>query len=268
MENPIVALLSDFGTKDSYAGVIKGVLLSICPKLRIIDITHEVAPQNVRQAAFILANSYKFFPKGTIFIAVVDPGVGSNRKAIVANINDYFFVVPDNGLLTFVAENESDFVAHEISNSNFMLKDVSNTFHGRDIFAPVAANIANSISLDKFGEPFLKEELTLCEKLLCDYQNNEISAEIIGLDRFGNLTTTLSRKFVAENNIKLEHPTIYIADKIIYGIKRMFSEADEGEALAYFGSDDYLEIAIRNGNAAKKYGISLNSKTRLSIIPG
>ena len=148
----IIALLTDFGTKDYFVGAMKGVILNINENAKIIDITHEIEPQNIRSASFTLRACYKNFPPKTIFVAVVDPGVGSERRAILVETEDYFFIAPDNGLLSFIFNESDDFLVYEITNEKFFNQPVSQTFHGRDIFAPCAAHLSKGVLPAEFGK--------------------------------------------------------------------------------------------------------------------
>lgn len=249
----VIALLTDFGTKDYFVGALKGVILSINPNANIIDITHEIAPQNIASATFTLRVCYKNFPKQTIFVAVVDPGVGSDRKAILVETDDYFFIAPDNGLLSFVFNNEKNFKVHELTNKKFFAAKVSTTFHGRDVFAPVAAHLSNGVRPDEFGhrttdyirfdkpEPYFEP-------------NGTIIGEIIHVDRFGNLITNLTsenlpNEFVVRvNNTKIDK------------IRKYFAEAEKGELFVIFGSTDFLEIVAFKDLAADIIGAEIGQK--------
>lgn len=261
MENSskkIIALLTDFGTKDYFVGAMKGAILLINPQVNIVDITHEIEPQNIASAGFTLRACCANFPKQTIFVAVVDPGVGSKRKAIAVETDDYYFIAPDNGLLSFVFNAEKNCKVYELTDEKFFAENVSATFHGRDVFAPVAAHLSNGVRPDE------------CGRRITDYirfdnlkphiePNGEIIGEIIHIDRFGNLITNLTKenlrgKFVAEvNNIKIDKTRNY------------FAEAEKSELFMIFGSAGFLEIVAFQDSAARKIEAEIGGKVILKL---
>ena len=197
-DNKLIALLTDFGTKDYFVGAMKGAILSINAPARIVDITHDIEPQNIRAASFTLRACYRDFPAKTIFAAVVDPGVGSDRKAVLVETNDYYFIAPDNGLLSFVFNQPENYKIFELTNEEFFARRVSATFHGRDVFAPIAAHLSKSVAPHSFGartESFVRFEETEPRRI----STGEIEAEIIHADRFGNLITNLTSDDLPEN---------------------------------------------------------------------
>ncbi len=189
----VIALLTDFGTKDYFVGAAKGIILSINENAQIIDITHEIPPQEIKSASFTLRACYKDFPKKTVFVAVVDPGVGSERRAILAETEDYYFIAPDNGLLSFVFNEEKNFFVFELTNEKFFKYSISRTFHGRDIFAPAAAHLSNGTKPNEFGKE-IKDFVRFEESQPRKVSKKETEAEIIYVDRFGNLITNLTQK--------------------------------------------------------------------------
>lgn len=251
----LIALLTDFGTKDYFVGAMKGVILSINKNAQVIDITHEIEPQNIRSASFTLRACFREFPEKTIFVAVVDPGVGSKRRAILVETEKYFFIAPDNGLLSFIFNETKDFRVFEITNEEFFRKPVSKTFHGRDIFSPAAAHLSTGIKAEKFGEEiedFIKFGETKPQKI----SENEIEAEIIHIDRFGNLITNLKREDLTEEFV------VKIGEHKIEKLQNYFSEAEKNEIFMIFGSAGFLEIAA-NQNSARKI---LNAKVGDKIL--
>jgi S-adenosylmethionine hydrolase len=255
----IIALLTDFGTTDYFVGAMKGAILSICETAKIVDITHEINPQAVRAASFTLRACYEDFPPKTIFIAVVDPGVGSNRRAILVETGDYFFVAPDNGLLSFVFDKNENSVAgesyraFELTNEKFFARNVSRTFHGRDIFAPVAAHLANGVAPEEFGgeiDDFVhiedSEPREISEKI--------IEAEIIHTDRFGNLITNLRKE-----NLPAKF-SIEIAGRKIAKLQTFFAEAERGEIFMIFGSAGFLEIVAFQASAQNLLKVKTGAK--------
>ena len=239
----VIALLTDFG--DYYPGVMKGVIRKLTDA-EIIDITHEVTPQNVVEGAFLLYNAYKFFPQDTIFVAVVDPGVGSKRKAVVIETRNYYFVCPDNGIAYPSAKEDGVVRIYQIDESiHELVGDLSATFHGRDVFAPAAA------LLSKGDYKYFKEIGEIKELNIFDVEvsEGEIKCNVVHIDRFGNVVTNV-RDSIVDGKIK----KIYFNDLEI-PIVRTYSDVGIGEPLALIGSFGTLELSIREGNFAKKYRV-------------
>lgn len=251
----IIALLTDFGTQDFFVGAMKGVILSINKSAKIIDITHEVPPHNILSAAFTLNAGYRNFPDKTIFVAIVDPGVGSNRRAILVETEKYYFVAPDNGLLSFIFDTEDNFCVYELTNKKFFRDPISPTFHGRDIFSPVAAHLSNGIEPNKFGneiKDFIYQKIGKPKKI----DNETIEAEIIHADHFGNLIINatfddLPEKFSVEFN-----------NKKVTKIKYYFAEEKLCEIFMIFGSAGFLEI-VANQDSAEFF---LNAKVGQKVL--
>ncbi|MDQ3323584.1 MAG: SAM-dependent chlorinase/fluorinase [Acidobacteriota bacterium] len=237
-----IALLTDFGTGDYFVGAMKGAILSICETARIIDITHEIEPQNIASASFTLRACYKNFPQKTIFVAVVDPGVGSDRRAILVETKDYFFVSPDNGLLSFVFNETTDFRVFELTDKKYFAENVSQTFHGRDVFAPVAAHLANGVKTNEFGGQ-ITDFIRLEEKIPRKTADKKIEGEIVYIDRFGNLITNLRKKNLP-GDFCLE-----INGKEIEKLMAYFAEAEKSEIFMIFGSAGFLEIVAFRDSA-------------------
>lgn len=248
---PIITLTTDFGNDDPFDGVMKGVILGICPRAEIIDLTHNISPQNIYQANFILQSCYQYFPKGTIHICVVDPGVGSLRKPVLIETKNYYFIGPDNGLFTGISEKEEIKNAIELTEKKYWLPNVSQTFHGRDIFAPVAAHLAK-ISVETprwdvsiFGKSISKENLV--KILIRKFVKNENGYEGIVqyIDHFGNLITNIP------NNEIVKKVKGKIKQYAFDGLVDNFAEAKENELTAIKGSSGYMELFIYKGNAAR-----------------
>lgn len=234
--NMIIALLTDFGMQDYFVGAMKGVILSVNRNIRIIDISHDIPPQDIRSAAFTLRNCYDEFPAGTIFAAVVDPGVGSERSAILVESQNRFFIAPDNGLLSFIFNTAEDFRVFKIIESRFFRHPVSRTFHGRDIFAPAAAHLASGVRPDEFGPR--TGDFVCCEEARpFRSPENVLFGEIIHADRFGNLITNL-RQTDLPTDFALE-----IAGRRIENLQTCFAGAAADEIFTIFGSAGFLEIA-------------------------
>ncbi len=191
IKRPVLAFLTDFGSTDGYIGTMKGVVLAITMDVHLVDITHDVPPQRVATGAWLLATSYRYFPKGTIYVCVVDPGVGSVRHPIALHAGDWFFVGPDNGLFSYILAEQPVHEAVMLSNSAYHLAHVSTTFHGRDVFAPVAAHIAAGVSLSELGPHIEPATLQRLDLGLPIRRGEEILAQVIHIDHFGNLITSI-----------------------------------------------------------------------------
>jgi S-adenosylmethionine hydrolase len=252
MSRPIIALLTDFGTRDHYVGVMKGVALGICPDAALIDITHEVPPQDVLEGALELAVSYKYFPAGTVFLVVVDPGVGSTRRGIAADCGSYRFVGPDNGVLALAVRDAGPVRVVALGERSYELPTVSRTFEGRDRFAPAAAWLARGTEVTALGH----EIGTWIEIAtpVPEIGTEEIQGEVLRVDRFGNLVTNLDRntveRFAGDRTIGI------VAGGIAVGpVTGTYADVAPGSVCALVGSTEYLEIAVNGGSAAERLGL-------------
>jgi S-adenosyl-L-methionine hydrolase (adenosine-forming) len=246
MARPVIALLTDFGTRDHYAGTMKGVALGICPDLTFVDISHDVPPHDVVAGALELAAAYKYFPAGTIFLVVVDPGVGSTRRGIAADTGDYKFVAPDNGVLTSVFDEHAPKRVVELTERRYARPTVSRTFEGRDRFAPAAAWLAKGIELVALGRPAGAIHRLDVPRAALD--GDRIAGQVLRVDRFGNLITNIDRKtFDRLAGGALE---IQIGGRIVSKVVSAYADAPLGELCALFGSTDHLEIAANGASAA------------------
>ena len=244
----IITLITDFGSQDGYTGVMKGVIANINPSASVIDISHNIEPQNVFQAAYVLNSSYTYFPKGTIHVVVVDPGVGSGRKILCLKTEDYLFLAPDNGALSFIVAKEEFPSIREVTNIKLFLPEVSNTFHGRDIFAPVAAHLLKGVNYKDLGKRVDRiNEIKLPKPIRSP--GGMLTAEIIYVDGFGNLITNVNKDVFNRMKINTERVAITMGRKRINGICESYTDVGENEALAIFGSSGYLEISINQGRA-------------------
>ena len=238
----VIALLTDFGTKDYFVGAMKGAIFSINERANVVDITHEIPPQDISAAGFTLRACYKNFPPETIFVAVVDPGVGSDRRAILVETENYYFVAPDNGLLSFVFDEKRNFRVFELTERRFFAETVSRTFHGRDIFAPVAAHLSNGASPNEFGaeaENYIRFPTAQLIKLA-----DRTVGAIIHIDRFGNLVTNLTKDDLPEKF------TLEIGGATISKLQNFFGEAGKSELFMIMGSAGFLEVAAFRDSAA------------------
>lgn len=242
---PLITLLSDFGHRDPYVGIMKGVILGLCPEARLVDLTHEVGPQDVAEGAFQLAASCRWFPEHTVHLAVVDPGVGGARRPLAARGRRFSYVGPDNGLLSLAWEQDEPVAVHQIE--NFTLQTPSRTFHGRDVFAPVAAALARGVGLAEIGPP-VTDSMRLVQ---------ETEPQILHIDGFGNLVTSVRR----EPGRELESVAVGWRTA---PVKETFSQVGPGELVAYWGSLGFLEIAMNGGNAAEDMGVERGTQVRLS----
>ena len=263
LTSPIITLLSDFGLKDPYVAEMKAVILGICPDARIVDISHSVPKFDVRMGAFTLASAAPYFPDGTIHVAVVDPSVGTKRRALIVETKRCFYVGPDNGLLILAAEKDGISQAYEIRNPKLMLSRVSSTFHGRDIFAPSAARLASGISPTEFG-PKVKDCKRPSFSKPTLRANNELKGEVLHIDDFGNLITNVSSSDLAKLGIKITRLlNISLKDTLLHlQLYKTYGEAPLRSALAIIGSHDLLEISVNQGSASQK----LKAKVGDSLI--
>lgn len=244
----LITLLTDFGTQDYFVAAMKGVILSANPHVRIVDITHEIPPQDIQAGAFNLLAVYRNFSAGTIHTAVVDPGVGSERRAIIIECADQFFVGPDNGLFSFVVQREGQCRIHQVTNEKFFRHPVSNTFHGRDIFAPVAAALSNGTAVNEFG-PLTDTIIELDTLTPRQIAEGSIAGTIIHIDRFGNCITNLTGKHLGDENA--DAVQVSVNGRKITSYRQFFSQAPaEDELFMFLGSAGFIEIAARNASAA------------------
>ncbi len=275
MDNAVITITTDFGLSDGYIAAVKGVILSINSKANLVDIAHNIPPQNIEHAAFILNSAYKFFPKDTIHIVVVDPGVGTDRKALLLVTPNGKFIGPDNGVLShvliengIVLPSNKEFLepviikaplnceVYELSNPNYWLEIVSNTFHGRDIFAPTAAHLSLGIPPTVLGKSI--------DNMVClnipnpIIKDNRLVGHVIHVDHFGNLITNIKGDYLINKN-----PIIEIKNSSIQGLSKSYS--DEGEIIAIIGSSGLLEISSTNTSASARLNIGLGEELRLYI---
>ena len=251
MKTNTIALLSDFGTADPFVGTMKGVLLSKAPGLDIIDITHQIPPQDIHTAAFYLMAAMPYMPKSTLFMTVVDPTVGTGRGIIWARTEHYQFMAPDNGLISWVEQNEKIKEARFINNSGLFSKNISSTFHGRDIMAPVAAAIAKGLPEKKIGPVF--SEYRSLPFPQPQKAGNRVAGQVIAVDHFGNAITNIRRSYLSAGSV------FSIAGRMFQGQKLTYASVPEGEALALIGSFGFLEFSVRNGNFARTFDVKIGS---------
>jgi S-adenosylmethionine hydrolase len=254
---PIISLTTDFGEKDGYVGTMRGVILSICPRAILTDLSHDIPPQDIRTAAFVLYQAFSYYPPYTVHCVVVDPGVGSKRRAIAVRTSHGIFVGPDNGVLSMVltASNIDVNEAVTLINPNYQLPNVSATFHGRDIFAPAAAHIANGIPLNKLGPPAIN-----LVHLDFDTQPKDDICRVMHIDRFGNLILNITIDDIDDPG----RVSFTIGNQTIKSLSHTFADVEQGHLLAFAGSlRNHIEIAIRNGNAARELGVQVGDVVKI-----
>lgn len=240
---PVISLLTDFGTADYYVGAVKGAILSVNPSAVIADITHEIPPQDIADGAFTLLAAYQTFPAGTIHVAVVDPGVGSSRRAIIVSANEQFFVGPDNGLFSYIYDREPSHRIFHVTSDRYFRPSPSTTFHGRDIFAPVAAALSNGVEVGEFGAE-IHDEVRL--------PSLETPLRIIHIDHFGNCVTNITRDRLPRE--------IVVKGRTISEFRQFYGEGDRESLFAIWGSAGFLEISINGGSAAQVLGINVGEE--------
>jgi S-adenosylmethionine hydrolase len=263
---PIIGLLTDFGLRDHYVGAVKGAILSICPEAALVDVVHELPAYDVLEGAFALAAAYAAFPAGTVFVAVVDPGVGSARRGLALEAGGYRFVAPDNGLLGLVMAEHDERRLHALADQELFRPQVATTFHARDVFGPVAAHLANGLPIEAVGPP-VPDPVPLPLAPVRHVGGDEWEARVIHVDRFGNLTTNLSAAQllrIAQSAgpgdvvVKVEGVTLPLA--------RTYSDVPAGEACALVGSSGLLEVAVNQGDASRVLGAAKGAPVRLRPV--
>ncbi len=255
----IITITTDFGLQDGYVASMKGVIASIAPDAKTVDITHLIPPQDLREAAYVLKSTVPYFPRGTVHLVVVDPGVGSERRAIAVATRDAFFVAPDNGVLGYVLEQAGKFEAVHLNNPHYWLDEVSHTFHGRDIFAPVAAHLANGVPLRDLGDP-ITDIVMLRWPRPKESASGCIEGEIVHVDRFGNLVSNIPSKMVERESWVVKAGKVTVG-----GIEGSYSAVRRGEPVALIGSHGFVEVAVREGSAAEM--LNLKAGGRIAVCP-
>ncbi len=258
---PIITLTSDFGADSPYVAQMKGAILCIAPQVTIVDITHSIPPQDVMGGAVVLADTAIQFPKRTIHVAVVDPGVGTDRGIVAAKVSGHWFIVPNNGLLTGVVQSGAIEAIHSVDNRKLWRAEVSNTFHGRDIMGPVAAHLAGGVRAEQIGpSPGVIFALPWPQPSVA---GDRIAGEILAIDSFGNIITNITQTHL-DNWQPAGQITVQCGGQKIFGIVRTYAERGPGELAALIGSSGRLEIAEVNGNAAQRLQVARGDAVRLS----
>jgi S-adenosylmethionine hydrolase len=261
MPKRLITLTTDFGNTDHFTGTMKGVILGIQPAAQIIDITHEVQAFEIPDGAFTIAQAYRYFPRQTIHVVVVDPGVGSTRRPILAEMSGQFFIAPDNGVLSIVFAREKAKVRH-ITNQRYFLHPVSRTFHGRDVFAPVAAHLASGVPPGRFGK-LIDDYLQLTFHRPAQTGKNAWTGSVLKVDRFGNLITNLNLEDFP--NLQVRPFRLLAGRQPITRLALTFTECSAGELFVIVGSSGHLEVATNQGSATKILGCGAGSPVELTI---
>jgi S-adenosyl-L-methionine hydrolase (adenosine-forming) len=260
-DSQVLTLLSDFGLNDVYVGVMKGVIAQINPMLRVIDLTHQISPQNVTAAQFNLMNAYPYFPENTVHVAVVDPGVGGSRRAIAIQLADGFLVGPDNGLFTGLVLQKKVIQAVELTNTQYWRNATpSSTFHGRDIFAPVGAHLASGVAIAQLGEAIDPGTLVQSPIPICTPTPTGCIGSIQHIDRFGNAISNIPGRIVQGKSW-----SVLIGKRSLPGC-RTYGDVPQGQPLALVGSHGWVEIAVSNGDA--QYQLRMNWGHEVKVVYG
>ena len=251
--NPVITLTTDYGTSDHLVGAMKGVILSILPQATIVDINHHVAPFDILDGALTIGSAYHYFPPRAIHVVVVDPGVGTQRRPILVSGERHYFVAPDNGVLSMVYEREPTAIVRHISAAHYFLNPVSNTFHGRDIFAPVAAWLGKAFQTESFGDEitdYVRYPMPRPKR-----EGNVIKGVVLRADAFGNLLTNLTAEDLPKAALEEGRIDLTVGKRHIEQFAQTFAQGDPGQPLALLGSGNFVEIVVNRGNAAELLGV-------------
>lgn len=268
----LITFTSDFGTRDGYAAIVKGVISSLNSNARVIDLSHEVEPWNVGEAAWIIYNAYKYFPKGTVHLVVVDPEVGSGQRRLLLSDGHHFFVGPDSGVFTHLIRDPSGglydgestarerrWEAYELTEQSYWLPAVSTSFHARDLFGPVAAHLANGESLDSFGSKLDINSLNYLSVSILEQSNGQLAGEILYIDRFGNLITNIPSNMVPEGS------QCFVKDDCAGSLANTYSSKKSGDVVAFRGSHGFIEVAVYQGRANLNLDASTRDRVRVEF---
>jgi S-adenosylmethionine hydrolase len=266
--SPVITLLTDFGLQDEYVGVIKGVILSINPSARLVDITHNISRHDIRQAALVIDSSFRYFPRGSIHVVVVDPGVGGRRRVICLQQEGHFFIAPDNGVLTIVIQNKKVERVCAVTKRKYFLKPVSDTFHGRDIFAPAAAHLSKGLDMRSLGEALQLKDVTRLE-IASPFLSagRELVGTVIAIDHFGNLVSNISQgtlKAFQEDEASTR-VVVKLGRFKIQGVSKSYDGVKVGAPVAVLGSRKLLEICVNQGDACKYFKARIGQVIRLGL---
>ncbi len=263
MPEPIITLTSDYGANDHLVGTLKGVILKINPDATIVDINHNVVPYDVLDGALSIGAAYSYFPPRTIHIVIVDPGVGTQRRPLLVSGGQHYFVAPDNGVLSLVYERESSLVVRHVTAEHYFLNPISNTFHGRDIFAPVAAWLSKNWQTPSFGEEiadFVRFNLPKPKA-----SNQAIKGVVLRVDHFGNLVTNLTLQDMPPSVVVQGKLKLLVGSKEIHQLAQTYAQGAQGEPFAILGSSGFLEISVNKGSAARSLGVQRGAEVTLEL---
>lgn len=266
----IITFTSDFGSRDGYAAIVKGVINSLNSNARVVDVSHEVEPWNVGEAAWIIYNAYKFFPRGTVHLVVVDPAVGSGQRRLLLSNGHHFFVGPDSGVFSHLIRDpvggnfdgeetsrEARWEVFELTESSYWLANLSTTFHARDLFGPVAAHLANGESHDSFGPAIDLASLNYLPVAVIEQSNENLLGEVLYIDRFGNLITNIPSAMVADQS------ECFVKDELAGGIVTTYSSKKAGQVVAFRGSHGFIEVAAYQGRADDKLNAGVGDRVTM-----
>ncbi|HET8864683.1 MAG TPA: SAM-dependent chlorinase/fluorinase [Gracilimonas sp.] len=256
----IITITTDFGLQDHYVSAMKAVMLGIATNARFVDISHEIPPQDIMAGAWVVRNTAFLYPPNTVHLVVVDPGVGTSRHPVALKVKDQYFVGPDNGIFSLFF-NQYDYEAYKLNNKTYWREGVSKTFHGRDIFAPVAAHLSNGVELEDLGEPI--EELVTYHWAVPIADKDGLQGWVVHIDRFGNLITNISEELI-DDHLEKKNVKIYVGNTMLNKIVTTFGDVEEGEPAAFIGSSGMLEIGINKGNAGRM--LSVDKGAQISIV--
>ena len=253
LTNPIITLTTDYGTNDHLVGVLKGVILKINPEVTLIDITHAVTPYDLLDGALQIASAYTYFPPRTIHVVIVDPGVGTERRPILVSGQNQYFIAPDNGVLSGVYEKEQNVLVRHLTSEHYFMQPVSKTFHGRDVFAPVAGWLSKHWQPASMGEVI--EDFKRFAMPRPKEADGLVKGVVLKVDSFGNLITNFHAEDLPAESVKKGEVNLQVGNQPVTRMVTMFASGNAGEPVAYIGSSGYVEIAVNKGNAAKTLGI-------------
>ncbi len=263
----VITLLTDFGTDDEYVGLMKGVILSINPRATIVDLTHQISPQDIVQAAFTIDAGYHYFPEGTVHLIVVDPGVGTQRSLLALKLENHVFIAPDNGVLTLLLAEKKASSLNRITNPDYFRHPISQTFHGRDIIAPVGAHITNGLEVNALGPEIDLQNVICLDGLGARLtEKGEIAGEVVVIDHFGNMITNIKSTQLTECSAggSRQKIRIKIGSDVIHGLSDSYAGGPPDSPLALIGSRGYLEIAFNKGNAAQRLNAQKGDSVRVA----
>lgn len=264
--SPVITLLTDFGLQDEYVGVMKGVILSINPRVQLVDITHNISRHDIGQAALALNASFRFFPKGSIHMVVVDPGVGGERKTVCLKQEGHVFIAPDNGVLTMVIQDKKVRKICAVTRQRYFLKPVSDTFHGRDIIAPVAAHLSKGLDMLSLGKELGLKDLTTLEiPVPFVSAKHELVGAVIAIDRFGSLVTNISERTLKkfQDDEGSQRVEVRLGRFKIKGVAKSYDSVKVGAPMAIVGSRNLLEISLNQGDAREHFKARIGQTVRI-----